>query len=238
MPSAFIRRLYPSSSFVPSDVLALFDLDHTLLTLDSDAAWVEFMIGAGALDRPVFEQRNRAIGERYRRGEVGVLEFTEFYLATLKDRDPIQLNAWRADYLARAIRPAIPAAARALVERHRGAGDLLVLTTATSRFLTAPIADELGFDHLIATEPEMIGGRYTGKVSGTPNMREGKIVRLEAWLAQRGQRLDDFRESWFYSDSRNDVPLLERITHPVAVNPDPELAALARARAWPVVEIR
>ena len=203
---------------MPSDVLALFDLDHTLLTLDSDAAWVEFMIGAGALDRAVFEQRNRAIGERYRRGEVGVLEFTEFYLATLKDRDPMQLNAWRADYLARAIRPAIPAAARALVERHRGAGDLLVLTTAT--------------------EPEMIGGRYTGKVSGTPNMREGKIVRLEAWLAQRGQRLDDFRESWFYSDSRNDIPLLERITHPVAVNPDPELAALARARAWPVVEIR
>ena len=166
------------------------------------------------------------------------MEFTEFYLATLKGRDPPQLNAWRADYLARAIRPAIPAAARALVERHRRAGDLLVLTTATSRFLTAPIADELGFEHLIATEPEMIAGRYTGKVSGTPNMREGKIVRLEAWLAQRGQRLNDFRESWFYSDSRNDVPLLERITNPVAVNPDPTLAGLAGARAWPVIEIR
>jgi HAD superfamily hydrolase (TIGR01490 family) len=230
--------LYPSSSLVPSDVLALFDLDHTLLRLDSDAAWVEFLIGEGALERAGFELRNRTIVERYRRGEVGVLEFTEFYLTTLKDRDPTQLNAWRADYLARAIRPAIPAAARALVERHRAAGDLLVLTTATSRFLTAPIADELGFEHLIATEPEMIAGRYSGKVSGTPNMREGKIVRLEAWLAQRGQRLEEFRESWFYSDSRNDVPLLERITHPVAVNPDPALAALARARAWPVIEIR
>jgi HAD superfamily hydrolase (TIGR01490 family) len=230
--------LYPSSSFVPSDVLALFDLDHTLLALDSDEAWVEFLIGEGALDRTVFEQGNRAIVDRYRRGEVGVLEFTEFYLATLKGRDPPQLNAWRADYLARAIRPAIPAAARALVDRHRRAGDLLVLTTATSRFLTAPIADELGFEHLIATEPEMIAGRYTGKVSGTPNMREGKVVRLEAWLAQRQQRLHDFRESWFYSDSRNDVPLLERITHPVAVNPDPTLAGLARARAWPVIEIR
>jgi HAD superfamily hydrolase (TIGR01490 family) len=230
--------LYPSSSFVPSDVLALFDLDHTLLALDSDQAWVEFLIGEGALDRAVFEQRNRVIVDRYRRGEVGVLEFTEFFLGTLKDRDPPQLDAWRADYLARTIRPAIPSAARALVERHRGAGDLLVLTTATSRFLTAPIADELGFEHLIATEPEMIAGRYTGKVSGTPNMREGKIVRLEAWLAQRGQRLDDFRESWFYSDSRNDIPLLERVTHPVAVNPDPALAALARTRAWPVMEIR
>jgi HAD superfamily hydrolase (TIGR01490 family) len=230
--------LYPSSSFVPSDVLALFDLDHTLLALDSDAAWVEFLIGEGALDRALFEQGNRVIVERYRRGEVCVLEFTEFYLATLKDRESAQLNAWRADYLARVIRPAIPAAARALVERRRGAGDLLVLTTATSRFLTAPIADELGFEHLIATEPEVIAGRYTGKVSGTPNMREGKIVRLEAWLAQRRQRLDDFRESWFYSDSRNDVPLLERITHPIAVNPDPTLAALARARAWPMIEIR
>lgn len=221
-----------------SDVLVLFDLDHTLLALDSDQAWVDFLIGEGVLDRAAFERGNRVIAERYRRGEVGVLEFTEFYLSTLEGRDPPQLNAWRADYLSRAIRPAIPAAARALVERHRVAGDLLVLTTATSRFLTAPIADELGLEHLIATEPEMIGGRYTGKVSGTPNMREGKIVRLEAWLAQRGQRLDDFRESWFYSDSRNDVPLLERITHPVAVNPDPALAALARAMAWPVIEIR
>jgi HAD superfamily hydrolase (TIGR01490 family) len=230
--------LYPSSSFVPSDVLALFDLDHTLLALDSDEAWVEFLIGEGALDRAAFEQANRAIVDRYRRGEVGVLEFTEFYLATLNGRDPRQLDAWRADYLARAIRPAIPAAARALVERHRRAGDVLVLTTATSRFLTAPIADELGFEHLIATEPEMIAGRYTGKVSGTPNMREGKIVRLEAWLALRRHRLDDFRQSWFYSDSRNDIPLLERITHPVAVNPDPTLAALALARAWPVIEIR
>lgn len=223
---------------MPSDVLALFDLDHTLLTLDSDQAWVDYLIGEGALDRAVFERGNRAIADRYQAGEVGVAEFTEFYLGTLKDRDPRQLRAWRADYLARAIRPAIPAAARALVERHRGAGDLVVLTTATSRFLTAPIAEELGFEHLIATEPEMIGERYTGRVVGTPNMREGKIARLEAWLARRDRRLADFRQSWFYSDSRNDLPLLSRISHPVAVNPDPVLAAFARERAWPVLEIR
>lgn len=223
---------------MPADVLALFDLDHTLLSLDSDEAWVEFLVGERALDRAVYELSNRAVVERYRRGEVGILEFTEFYLSTLKDRDPQQLKAWRLDYMTRRIRPAIPAAARALVERHRRADDLVVLTTATSRFLTAPIADELGFDHLIATEPEMIGDRYTGKVSGTPNMREGKIARLDAWLAQRRQRLADFRQSWFYSDSRNDIPLLEVVTHPVAVNPDPALAALARAKAWPVIEIR
>jgi HAD superfamily hydrolase (TIGR01490 family) len=216
----------------------LFDLDHTLLSLDSDEAWVDFLIGEGALERDVFERGNRVIVERYRRGEVGVLEFTEFYLATLGGRDPRQLQAWRSDYLARTIRPAISAAARALVERHRSAGDLLVLTTATSRFLTAPIADELGFEHLIATEPEMIAGRYTGKVDGTPNMREGKIVRLEAWLAQRRQRLADFRQSWFYTDSRNDLPLLARVTNPVAVNPDAVLAAEARAKAWPMLEIR
>ena len=113
-----------------------------------------------------------------------------------------------------------------------------MLTTATSRFLTAPIAEELGFEHLIATEPEVVDGRYTGKVSGIPNMREGKVARLEAWLAQRRQRLADFRESWFYSDSRNDIPLLERVTHPVAVNADAALASLASARAWPTIEIR
>jgi HAD superfamily hydrolase (TIGR01490 family) len=223
---------------VPSDVLALFDLDHTLLTLDSDEAWVKFLIGEGILDRATFEDANRAIVDGYRRGEVGVREFTEFYLATLKGREPQELEAWRDDYLVRAIRPAIPAAARALVERHRSAGDLLVLTTATSRFLTGPIAAELGFAHLIATEPERISGRYTGKAAGTPNMREGKVVRLDAWLAERGLCLADFRESWFYSDSRNDLPLLGRVTHPVAVNPDPALAALARARAWPVLEVR
>ena len=223
---------------MPSDVLALFDLDHTLLTLDSDQAWVNYLIGEGALDQAVFERGNQVIAERYRVGEVGVTEFTEFYLGTLKDRDLRQLQAWRADYLTRAIRPAIPSAARALVQRHRGAGDLLVLTTATSRFLTSPIAEELGFEHLIATEPEMIGERHTGRVSGIPNMREGKIARLDAWLAQRSQRIADFRQSWFYSDSRNDIPLLSRVTHPVAVNPDPVLAALARERSWPVLEIR
>lgn len=217
--------------------LALFDLDHTLLTVDSDEAWVEFLIEQGVLDRLQFERANHELVSRYRRGEAGALEFTEFYLSTLKPHALPQLHAWHRRYMQHKILPAISAAARSLVATHRDAGDLMVLTTATSRFLTAPIAAELGFEHLLATEPELVDGRYTGKVSGVPNMREGKVARLESWLAARDRRLDDFAESWFYSDSRNDLPLLSRVTHPVAVNPDATLAAIARDKAWPVLEI-
>ena len=225
------------AAFVPADILALFDLDHTLLPHDSDEQWVEFLIEEGVLDRAVFEAGNRAIVERYRRGEVGVLEFTEFYLSTLEPHPLDRLEAWRRRYLQQRIFPRISIAARELVERHRAAGHLVVLTTATSSFLTAPIAGEFGIEHLIATEPELRDGRYTGKVAGTPNMREAKIARLEAWLATRGARLADFRESWFYSDSRNDIPLLSVVTHPVAVNPDPTLAALATQKRWPILHI-
>ena len=132
----------------------------------------------------------------------------------------------------------IPIAARELVDKHRSSGDLTVLTTAASHFLADPIAREFGFEHLIATEPQMQDGRFTGRVAGTPNMREGKIARLEAWLAERGEKLARFRQSWFYSDSRNDVPLLSRVTHPVAVNADPVLAALAIEKRWRTLRIR
>ena len=222
---------------MPADILALFDLDGTLLTGDCDEAWVEFLIDQGALDRATFERTNAAIVDRYRRGEVGLLEFTEFYLSTLQPHPIARLETWRTTYLHDRILPAIPRAARALVDRHRAAGNLIVLTTAASSFLTAPIAREFGFEHLIATEPEVRDGRYTGKVVGTPNMREAKVMRLEAWLEQRGQHLGAFRESWFYSDSRNDVPLLSRVTHPVAVNPDPTLAALAAEKRWQILQI-
>ena len=222
---------------MPADVIALFDLDHTLLTVDCDQAWVEYLIEQRALDGERFERGNRAVSERYRGGEVGLLEFTEFYLSTLVAHPDEELLAWRSEYLEQRILPAIPAAARSLVDRHGGAGDLCVLTTAASRFLAEPIARALGFEHVIATEPEMRDGRFTGKVMGVPNMRESKIERLEAWLAQRGRRLADFRQSWFYSDSRNDIPLLSRVTHPVAVNPDPSLAMLAADKRWPVLQI-
>ena len=221
-----------------ADVLALFDLDETLLTLDSDDAWVEYLIGHGVIERAGLQQRNDIIGERYRRGEVGLLEFTEFYLSTFVGHTLAQLATWRADYLQRCIVPAIPASARALVATHRDRGDLCVLTTATNRFLSEPIGREFGFTHVIATEPQMRDGGFTGKVDGIPNMRECKIERLDAWLAGRGCSLADFRQSWFYSDSRNDIPLLSKVTHPVAVNPDTVLAALAAEKCWPVIEIR
>jgi HAD superfamily hydrolase (TIGR01490 family) len=222
---------------VAADVIALFDLDRTLVPHDCDEAWVEFLIEQGVLDRASFEQGNRVVVERYQRGEVGLFEFTEFYLSTLKLHPLSRLEAWRDDFVRTKIVPAIPAAARKLVARHRASGDLSILTTAASRFLAGPISREFGFEHLIATEAEMHGGRYTGKVAGTPNMREGKVARLDAWLEERGRRLGDFRESWFYSDSRNDIPLLSRVTNPVAVNPDETLSALAADRRWSTLRI-
>jgi HAD superfamily hydrolase (TIGR01490 family) len=222
---------------VPSDVLALFDLDRTLLTLDCDEAWVEFLIEQRAVDRTSFEAGNRLVGERYRRGEVGLLEFTEFYLSTLTGHPVDRLEAWREEFERTKIVPAIPPASRELIARHLGKGDLCVMTTAASRFLAGPIGRELGFEHVIATEAEMRDGRFTGKVSGLPNMRESKIARLDAWLADRDLRLAAFRQTWFYSDSRNDIPLLSKVTHPVAVNPDAMLAELATTKGWPVMQI-
>jgi len=221
-----------------TDALALFDLDHTLLSVDSDEAWVEFLIEEGRLDRATYERANHDMLSRYRAGEASSVEFTHFYLATLVGHDPATLARWHAAYLQRKIRPAIPDAARALLARHRADGHLLILTTATSRFITAPIAQELGLENLIATEPEMRSGYYTGRIEGVPNLREGKVTRLEAWLGARGLAFDAFRQSYFYSDSINDLPLLSRVTHPVAVNADPHLARLAREKGWPQIDIK
>ena len=177
------------------DTIALFDLDRTLLTIDADEAWVEFLIEEGALERGKFEPAMHDVSARYGRGEIGGLEFCAFYLSTIAGQEPARLESWRERYLAERIMPAISDAARALVAKHRDAGHLVVLTTAASRFLTAPIAADLGINNLIATEGEMKAGRYTGNVAGVPNMREGKIARLDAWLAERGTALARFRES-------------------------------------------
>ena len=216
--------------------LALFDLDNTLLTGDSDDEWFNFLAAEGALDRRAGEAAKADIVRRYREGSVGALEFCEYFLQFYVPHEMPALLAWRDKYLRDWIIPRIPAAARELLDCHRDG--LVVIATATNRFITEPIAQELGVEHLIATEPEMRGGRFTGRVAGTPSFREGKALRTLEWLAARGQTLADFSASWFYSDSINDRPLLERVTHPVAVDPDEPLMQLAAERGWQVMRLR
>ncbi|HVL36459.1 MAG TPA: HAD family hydrolase [Burkholderiales bacterium] len=218
--------------------LALFDLDNTLLAGDSDYEWGQFLVDRGVLERDTYEAQNRAYYEQYAAGTLDIHEYLGFALRPLAAHSPEDLARWHAEFMASRIRPMVAPAARALVRKHAQRGDLCAIITATNSFVTAPIAREFGLGHLIATEPESRAGRYTGHVAGTPCFREGKLRRLDEWLAGRGQRLDDFSESAFYSDSHNDLPLLERVTHPVAVDPDPALAAVARERRWPTLSLR
>ena len=218
--------------------LALFDLDNTLLACDSDYEWGQFLVDRGVLKRDEYEAQNAAFYEQYKAGTLDIHEFLGFALRPLAEHTTAELDRWHAEFMDARIRPAMGAPARALVRRHLDAGDLCAVVTATNSFVTGPIAREFGVPHLVATEPERIGGRYTGRVAGTPCFREGKIARVQAWLAEQGRRLPDFAQSRFYSDSQNDLPLLELVTHPVAVDPDPKLAAVARARGWPALSLR
>jgi HAD superfamily hydrolase (TIGR01490 family) len=215
--------------------LALFDLDNTLLSGDTDVEWLGFLVEQGVLSKSD-QQANMEMDRRYRVGEAGALEYVRFYLRFYPAHDMAQLLAWRGLFLRERIEPRILPAARKLIEHHRA--DLAAIITATNRFLTEPIAAELGVEHLIATEPQIRNGRFTGDIVGAPCMREGKIEHLERWLAARGETLDDFAQSWFYSDSINDRPLLERVTHPVAVDPDLRLAEVARQRVWRILTFR
>jgi HAD superfamily hydrolase (TIGR01490 family) len=214
--------------------LALFDLDRTLLDGDSDLLWSEALGERGVLD----VERVRAFHREYHAGTLDIQAFLAFQLAPLAGESREDLLGWREDWLARCIRPRISDAARALVRWHAGQGHELALVTATNAWLTAPIARELEIPHLIATEPERDGKAFTGRVVGVPCFRAGKIERLQAWLAGRGQSWSDVAESWFYSDSHNDLPLLEHVANPVAVNADARLRAHATARGWPIVELR
>ena len=215
--------------------LALFDLDNTLLAGDSDFEWAQFLIAKGVLDGEVHAARNVEFYEQYKAGTLDIREFLDFQLKPLARHPRRVLDAWHREFMERKIRPIIGDSARALVERH--AGDLRVLITATNSFVTAPIAREFGIEHLIATEPAHVKGEFTGGVSDVPCFREGKVQRLDAWLAGRGATLSSFAQSWFYSDSLNDLPLLERVTHPVAVDPDDTLRAYAETRSWPVISL-
>ena len=215
--------------------LALFDLDNTLLSGDSDFEWAQFLIEQGVLDREVYEARNQEFYDQYKAGVLDIREFLDFQLKPLSRHPRAVLDAWHREFMSRRIRPMMRPAAQALVARH--AGDLRILISATNSFVTAPIAAAFGIPELIATEPEERDGEFTGAVSGTPCFREGKVERLEAWLAERGATLASFSESWFYSDSLNDLPLLSRITHPVAVDPDETLRAHAQRLGWPIITL-
>ena len=219
-----------------SERLVLFDLDNTLLAGDSDFEWAQFLIEQGVLDREVYEARNQEFYDQYKAGVLDIREFLDFQLKPLSRHPRALLEAWHREFMSRKILPIITRSARALVARH--AGDLRVVISATNTFVTRPIAAELGIAELIATEPQERDGEFTGGVSGTPCFREGKVLRLEAWLAGRGRTLGSFPESWFYSDSLNDLPLLELVTHPVAVDPDATLRAQAAERGWPIISLR
>ena len=218
--------------------LALFDLDNTLLAGDSDYEWGQFLVDRGVLDRGSYEAQNRAYYDQYVAGTLDIHEFLGFALRPLAAHTRAELELWHAEFMAARIVPMIAPGARELVRGHRDAGDLCAIITATNSFVTTPIAREFGVPHLIATEPEARDGRFTGRVAGIPCFRDGKVRRLDEWLAGLGRRLADYEESSFYSDSHNDLALLERVTRPVAVDPDEQLAAAARERRWAVISLR
>lgn len=218
--------------------LALFDLDHTLIPLDSDYQWADYLARTGRAGDPEQARRtNDDLMAQYNAGDLTAEQAAQFMLGLLAPHRPADLAAWHETFMAEVIRPAILPSAQALVQKHLEDGDLCAVVTATNSFVTAPIARAFGIDHLIATVPGMARGRYTGRIEGVPSFREGKIVRVQAWLAGLGLTLADFERTTFYSDSINDVPLLEAVTHPVAVNPSPALDAIAQARGWPRITL-
>ncbi|HLQ27567.1 MAG TPA: HAD family hydrolase [Acidiferrobacterales bacterium] len=214
--------------------LAIFDLDNTLLSGDSDYAWGQFLIERNAVEQEGYERENQRYYEKYRVGTLDIFAFLAFALRPLKQYERAQLDAWHRQFMQSKILPMITPAARALVEKHRRAGDTLLIITATNSFITRPIAAEFGVENLLATEPEEVDGRFTGKVCGIPCFQAGKVERLKAWLHEHHYTL---KGSWFYSDSHNDLPLLNLVDHPVAVQPDPILLDYARAQGWPIIQL-
>jgi HAD superfamily hydrolase (TIGR01490 family) len=215
--------------------LAIFDLDNTLLAGDSDHAWGEFLVERGLVDGAWYKAQNDAFYAAYCRGELDIVAYSEFVFAVLARETADTLAGWHRQFMAEKVGCMILPKGRELLAKHREAGHRLLIITATNRFITAPIAAELGVADLIATEPEVRDGRYTGKVSGVPCYQHGKIARLQQWLADTGE---DLAGAWFYSDSRNDIPLLEHVDHPVAVDPDEALRAHAASNGWAVLSLR
>lgn len=218
--------------------LTLFDLDNTLLSGDSDYGWGQFAVRNRLVDPEAYESRNAAFYADYQRGCLDQRAYLDFCLEPLTRRTIDELEGWHRRFMADVIEPMMSAASKTLVRERLDAGDLCAIITSTNSFITAPIARAYGVAHLIASEAEVRDGRYTGRIIGIPAFREGKVVRLRQWLEARGQRISDFTETWFFSDSINDLPLLEAVTHSVAVDPDDRLAAIARERRWPAISLR
>ena len=227
-----------SSKPQPTMRLALFDLDHTLLPLDSDYSWGQFTVGLGWRDAADFGAANERFYQAYKAGTLDIHEYVRFAIAAVREQGMAQAQAAHQRYMAEVIRPAMRPAALALVQEHQRRGDTVIIVTATNAFVTRPIAQAFGVEHLIAIDLVTdANGLPTGEISGTPSFREGKIARVEQWLSDRGLGWGQVEHSVFYSDSINDLPLLERVTEPVATNPDDRLRAIAQARGWRVLDL-
>jgi len=220
--------------------LAIFDLDNTLIAGDSDYLWGQFLVDKKLVDGEVYERENQRFYDEYKAGTLDILEFLQFSLAPLSQHSIDELNTLHKEFMQTRIDSIWLPKAEALLEKHRKNNDYLVIITATNHFVTAPIAKKLGVDDIIATMPEKIDNHYTGKVSGTPCFQEGKVTRLQQWLEQKKQEQRKFnlQESYFYSDSFNDLPLLQKVGHPVAVDPDDKLRNYAQQQDWPVISLR
>lgn len=215
--------------------LAIFDLDNTLIATDSDHAWGEFLTEKGIVDAQVYKEANDKFYQDYLNGSLDIMEYLAFSLAPLAQHESDQLQQWHQRFMQEKIEPVLLNKAFEKLAWHKKQGDFILIITATNRFVTAPIAERLGVDELIAIEPEVIDGRYTGRVSGIPSFKEGKVIRLNAWLEDKDY---DLAETWFYSDSHNDLPLLRLVGKPVAVDPDEMLLEEAQNQNWPVISFR
>lgn len=218
--------------------LALFDLDNTLLAGDSDYNWSLFLINEGLLDAKTHHDRNEQFYLDYKNGCLDIYAFLKFQLQPLSQHSKRFLDALHLKYMDTVIRPMMTQKAQDLVNQHKANGDLCLVITATNSFVTKPIATAYGIEHLIGTDPEMVDGQYTGGVSGVPSFQAGKVTRLTQWLAERGQTLADFEVSYFYSDSHNDLPLMQLVTNPVAVDADDTLKKVAQDKGWPHISLR
>jgi len=235
MAASDTMPIHSDKVIFPTMPLAIFDLDNTLLDGDSDYLWGRFLVSRNLVDADSYDAANKRFYQQYVDGSLDIDEFLRFSLHPLTQHAPERLYAWREEFVAEQIRPRVLQAALDLVDSHSTAGHTTMIITATNRFITEPIAALYSVNHLLATTPAMAQGRYTGATEGPITFREGKVHALKEWMSETGQGLAD---SWFYSDSLNDIPLLEQVDNPVAVNPDASLRQHAEKNNWKIINLR